>query len=158
MIQLRHLWWNYFSWITSICWTVCWDEEDGRVIIASYIGTLYHWIEYIFSDDIICSSTTVFILLPHGVSSSSFFWALFLRTGLFTYQLDFSLIWPINFCHLASCFEFLAVSWTFLKLWMLFTVSNQSTWHVMGHIRREQQVEKQFFCRLDLVWRWSHAS
>ena len=112
------------SWITSIYSMVCWKEVDSIYIITTSHN---HQRESLHSDET-CSSTTVSYYYHMVYQLISFFEHIFFSffSNFFTYQLGFSLSWPLN---LLSSSNFFPNFWLFLilfwMLWMLVHVNKR---------------------------------
>lgn len=150
------------SWITSIWSMVCWEELKKTSYLPYFHSTIMS--KCIFSAETY-SSTTIWILLPHGGCINQFIvWYSFsflLLQDFFTYQLDFSGFWVLSVTfHLVSDFLFL-VLW---MLWRLVTVNNGK--HMICHgphaswVRTYEIFLTQFFpmCPIKLLRYCLHTS
>ena len=115
-------------------------------------------------------STTVFILFYMKQQSISYFEHLSFSSYFFTYQLDFSLFWPLNLLPsdlLAICITCFRVSggwfWLFLvlfwMLWMLVTVHKMRNVPQASKITTTGTVFTEIFFDVSKEWvsSWSHV-
>ena len=115
-------------------------------------------------------STTVFILFYMKQQSISYFEHLSFSSYFFTYQLDFSLFWPLNLLPsdlLAICITCFRVSggwfWLFLvlfwMLWMLATVHKMRNVPQASKITTTGTVFTEIFFDVSKEWvsSWSHV-